>query len=71
MDKKAIDDTWEILSKNYEFIRCTHVKQLYYTNGLSESKEPLTTIQISEKIAVNSKGKLINVSGALKDSLEE
>jgi hypothetical protein len=34
--------------------------------ALSESKEPL----ISEMIAVNSKGKLFKVSGALKDSLE-
>ena len=32
--------------------------------------EPLSTTQISEKIAINSKGQLFKVSGALKDSLE-
>ena len=37
---------------------------------LSQSKELLSTTQISEKIAINSKGKLFKVSGALKDSLE-
>jgi DNA-binding PadR family transcriptional regulator len=37
--------------------------------ALNES-EPLSTTQISEKIAINSKGQLFKVSGALKDSLE-
>ena len=37
---------------------------------LSESKEPLSTTQISEKIAINSRGQLFKVSGALKGSLE-
>ena len=38
--------------------------------ALSESKEPLSTTQISEKIAINSRGQLFKVSGALKDTLE-
>ncbi len=38
--------------------------------ALNESKEPLSTTQISEKIAINSRGQLFKVSGALKDSLE-
>ncbi len=37
---------------------------------LNESKEPLTTTQISEKIALNSKGKIFKISGTFKDSLE-
>jgi DNA-binding PadR family transcriptional regulator len=37
--------------------------------ALNES-EPLSTTQISEEIAINSKGQLFKVSGALKDSLE-
>jgi hypothetical protein len=37
--------------------------------ALNES-ESLSTTQISEKIAFNSKGKIFKVSGALKDSLE-
>jgi DNA-binding PadR family transcriptional regulator len=31
---------------------------------------PLTTTQISEKIAFNSKGKIFKISGTFKDSLE-
>ena len=38
--------------------------------ALNES-EPLSTTQISEKIAINSKGQLFKVSGALKDSSEK
>lgn len=37
---------------------------------LNWSKEPLSTTQISEIIASQSKGKIFKVSGALKDSLE-
>jgi DNA-binding PadR family transcriptional regulator len=38
--------------------------------ALSNLKEPLTTTQISEKIALNSKGKIFKISGTFKDSLE-
>jgi hypothetical protein len=38
--------------------------------ALSESKQPLSTTQISEKISINSKGQLFKVSAALKDLLE-
>ena len=38
--------------------------------ALSELKQPLSTTQISEKIAINSKGQFFKVSGALKGSLE-
>ena len=38
--------------------------------ALSESKESLSTTQISELISSKSKGKLFKVSGALRDSLE-
>jgi DNA-binding PadR family transcriptional regulator len=37
---------------------------------ISKSKEPLSTTQISEKIALNSKGKIFKISGTFKDSLE-
>jgi hypothetical protein len=37
--------------------------------ALSESKESLSTTQISEKIAINSKGKIFKISGTFKDSL--
>jgi hypothetical protein len=38
--------------------------------ALNESKKPLTTTQISEKIALNSKGKIFKISGTFKDSQE-
>ena len=38
--------------------------------ALSQSKESLSTTQVSELISGKSKGKLFKVSGALKDSLE-
>jgi hypothetical protein len=38
--------------------------------ALSQSKEPVSTTQISEKIALNSKGKIFKISGTFKDSLE-
>ena len=71
MDKKEVDDTWERIAKNYEFVQGAQVSNSFIIlMALSESKGPLTTTKISEKIAVNSKGKLFKVSGALKDSLE-
>jgi DNA-binding PadR family transcriptional regulator len=71
MDKKEVDDTWERIAKNYEFVQGAQVSNSFIIlMALSESKEPLTTTKISEKIAANSKGKLFKVSGALKDSLE-
>ena len=38
--------------------------------ALSQSKESLSTTQVSEIISTKSKGKLFKVSGVLKDSLE-
>ena len=76
MGKKTIEkiysnNLWENIAKNYEFIEGAHISNSFIILlVLSESKEPLGTTQISEKIAINSKGKLFKVSGALKDSLE-
>jgi DNA-binding PadR family transcriptional regulator len=71
LDKKEIYDIWEKIAKNYQFIQGAQISNsLIILMALSESKEPLTATQISEMIAVNSKGKLFKVSGALKDSLE-
>ena len=59
------------LLKNDEFIEGAHVSNSFIIlTALNESKEPLSTTQISEKIAINSRGQLFKVSGALKDSLE-
>jgi DNA-binding PadR family transcriptional regulator len=71
LDKKEINDTWEKIAKNYQFIQGAQISNSFIIlMALSESKQPLTATQISEMIAVNSKGKLFKVSGALKDSLE-
>jgi uncharacterized protein with beta-barrel porin domain len=71
LDKKETDDIWEKIAKNYQFIQGAQISNSFIIlMVLSESKEPLTATQISEMIAVNSKGKLFKVSGALKDSLE-
>jgi hypothetical protein len=60
----------ETIVKNYESIEGAHICQIALLMPLSESKEPLSTTQISEKIAINSMGQLFKVSGVLKDSLE-
>ena len=76
MGKKTIekinsDDLWESIVKNYEFIEGAQMSNSFIILlTLIESKQPLSTTQISEKIAINSKDKLFKVSGALKDSLE-
>jgi hypothetical protein len=51
---------------------CAHMSNSFIIlMTVSESKEPLSTTQISEKIAANPKVQLLfKVSGALKDSLE-
>ena len=71
LDKKEIGDTWEKIAKNYQFVQGAQISNSFIIlMALIKSKEPITATQISEMIAVNSKGKLFKVSGALKDSLE-
>jgi hypothetical protein len=71
IEKISSDDVWESIAKNYEFIEGAQMSNSFIIlMTLSQSKESLSTTQISEKIAINSKGKLFKVSGALKDSLE-
>ena len=71
IEKINSDYLWESVSKNYEFIEGAHMSNSFIIlMALSESKEPLSTTQISEKIAFNSKGKIFKISGTFKDSLE-
>jgi DNA-binding PadR family transcriptional regulator len=66
-----LKDVWETIVKNYEFVKDAQMSNRFIILlALIESKQPLSTTQISEKIAINSKGQLFKVSGALKDSLE-
>ena len=71
IEKINSNNLWERFAKIYEFIEGAHMSNSFIILiALSESKEPLSTTQISEKIVINSRGKLFKVSGALKDSLE-
>jgi DNA-binding PadR family transcriptional regulator len=71
IEKINSDNLWESIAKNYELIEGAQMSNSFIIlMALSESKESLSTTQISEKIAINSKGKIFKVSGALKDSLE-
>jgi hypothetical protein len=71
IEKISSEDVWESIAKNYEFIEGAQMSNSFIIlMALCQSKESLSTTQISEKIAINSKGKLFKVSGALKDSLE-
>ena len=70
-ENERLNDIWERITKNYEYIEGAQISNSFIILlVLNESKEPLTTTQISEKIALNSKGKIFKISGALKDSLE-
>jgi hypothetical protein len=47
------DNIWESIAKNYEFIEGAQMSNSFIIlMALSESKEPLSTTQISEKIAL-------------------
>jgi hypothetical protein len=70
-ENERMDDIWERITKNYEYIEGAQISNSFIIlMVLNESKEPLTTTQISEKIALNSKGKIFKISGTFKDSLE-
>jgi DNA-binding PadR family transcriptional regulator len=71
IEKIKSDNLWENIAKNYEFIEGAQMSNSFIILlALKESKQPLSTTQISEKIAINSRGQLFKVSGALRDSLE-
>jgi DNA-binding PadR family transcriptional regulator len=62
---------WESIVKKYDFIEGAQISNSFIVLlALNDSKKPLSTTQISEKISAQSKGKIFKVSGALKDSLE-
>jgi DNA-binding PadR family transcriptional regulator len=62
---------WGNIAKHYEFIEGAQMSNSFILlMALNGSKEPLSTTQISEIIANQSKGKIFKASGAIKDSLE-
>jgi DNA-binding PadR family transcriptional regulator len=71
LENERLNDIWERITKNYEYIEGAQISNSFIILlVLNESKDPLTTTQISEKIALNSKGKIFKISGTFKDSLE-
>src|SRR5918994_4137781 len=71
LQNEDLNRIWENIVKHYEFIQGAQMSNGFILlMALSSSKEPLSTTQISEIIANQSKGKIFKASGALKDSLE-
>jgi hypothetical protein len=62
---------WSSIVKNYEMIQGAQLSNSFILlMVLNESKEPLTTTQISELISKRSKGEIYKISATLRDSLE-
>jgi DNA-binding PadR family transcriptional regulator len=63
---------WRNIAEFYEFIEGAQISNSFIVlKVLDESKDPISTTQISEKISSNTNGKLFKVSGLLKDTLEK
>jgi len=63
IEKINSDDLWESIAKNYEFIEGAQMSNSFIIlMALSQSKESLSTTQISEKIVINSRGQSFKVS---------
>lgn len=63
---------WESIAKNYEMIQGAQLSNSFIILiALEENNgEPLSTTQISELIAVRTKGQIYRISATLKDALE-
>ena len=60
IEKISSHDPWENIAKNYEFIEGAQMSNSFIVLlALSESKEPLSTTQISEKIVIDSNDQLL------------
>jgi hypothetical protein len=64
--------TWDSIAKNYEMIQGAQLSNSFIIlMALEESNgEPLNTTQISEIIAMRTKGQIYKISATLKDALE-
>ena len=62
---------WDSIAKNYDMIQGAQLSNSFITlMALNEANEPLNTTEISEIIALHTKGKIYKISATLKDSLE-
>ncbi|MGB8033797.1 MAG: hypothetical protein WCF03_08255 [Nitrososphaeraceae archaeon] len=65
------DETWDSIATNYDWISLAHLSNSFIIlMALDEIKKPLTAGEISEFIALRSKGRLYKVSATIKDSLD-
>jgi hypothetical protein len=62
---------WDSIVKNYDMINGAQLSNSFIILlALNDSNEPLNTTQISEIIALGSRGQIYKISATLKDSLE-
>jgi DNA-binding PadR family transcriptional regulator len=65
------DKKWDSIATNYDWISLAHLSNSFIIlMALDEIKKPVTAGQISEFIALRSKGRLYKVSATIKDSLD-
>ena len=65
------DKTWDSIATNYDWISLAHLSNSFIISmTLDEIKKPVTAGEISEFIALRSKGRLYKVSAPIKDSLD-
>ena len=65
------DKTWDSIATNYDWISLAHLSNSFIIlMALDEIKKPVTSGEISEFIALRSKGRLYKVSATIKDSLD-
>ncbi|HEY6884459.1 MAG TPA: hypothetical protein VI278_10515 [Nitrososphaeraceae archaeon] len=65
------DMTWDSIATNYDWISLAHLSNSFIIlMALDEIKKPVTAGEISEFIALRSKGRLYKVSATIKDSLD-
>lgn len=63
--------TWDSIAKNYEMIQGAQLSNSFIILlALDENEDPLNTTQISEIIAMRTKGQIYKISATLKDALE-
>jgi hypothetical protein len=66
-----VQKVWDSIAKNYEMIQGAQLSNSFIMlMALSTADKPLNTTEISEIIALHTKGKIYKISATLKDSLE-
>lgn len=70
-EEKSKDALWGGLAKNYEMVRNAEIANSFLCLlALDGAESPLSTSQISEKMATHTKGQIYKISATIKSSLE-